>query len=646
MDYKLITKLHGTLIRHVEFSHDDTLVAISGEATYIGTLGGNPLFRGNFRNDWEKFYYNLIQEHFKNLTIGESKWSPDDKYLYCTTDGEIYRFSVERQEFRRFFVPGPDAWRFPLEHIAMNEKKQVIAVAGKGGVEGKPDLIYVIDLSGKILFSFPSKHGAEVTSIVFSPDGTKLVSTGKDSFLRVWSADNGTMLSEIKMEVSGYNDLLEFINETTVLEKREPYPTYAIDPAGKASFVRNFASVLPKSGKLLGIHRSKPLLISDDGYSNSSTLKLIDYDGKEQGKIDVGEYIGFVTIANKHDLLAVALKAQVARPEVHFYSTEPASKFLPAEAATGTWMVDAVKSSKARGFNFFVPYEKYPGLWIGMDASSIIIYDADFNVKHKFPPGRYQIQRAVFHAKSQKAALTQGSQLFIIDFNKLDLQGTNPPLPQEEARVETGGDLADFQWNNTGDRIACITQSQRELVIWEGSKLAEIYRSPTIPSIQKIAWSADDSMIALIADKTTFHYFDVAKKAIVKTLTAFGDSGINSVAWHNTRNELILTAGRFISVFNQDGNPLRKIDLRAESKDYISVEKPTCSPSTHEISVVVKITREGTFHYILDLDKPVRECITARLHHHMKHINFLQWDQPNRIISMGSDDGLAIWQRK
>ncbi len=647
MNYKYITKLYGQLMRHVTFSHDDSLIALSGEATYIGTVGGNSLFRGNFRDDYEKFYYNLVPQHFRNLTIGEAKWSPDDKFLYCIAGGEVYRFSVERQDFKQLFKAGSDSGT-ELTCIAIDEKKQVLAAAGKGVDKGKEDYIYVLDFTGKLLFSIPSKHGSQVNSVRFSPDGTKILSAGKDRFLRVWSAENGALLSEINTKVdNNYVGLVGFINETTVLVDHPPYPAYAIDPTGMVSFVKNFESVLPKNTKLLGYYPSKPLLICNDGANGSSTIKIFNHDGQEQGTLEIHSQLEFVTVGNAHDLLAVTLKTQVASPEVQFFSTEPASNFLPAVAATGTWVVDASLSSKARGFNFFVPYEKYPGLWIGMDASSIIIYDADFNVKHKFPPGTYQIQRAVFHAKSQKGAFFRGDhQLFIIDFNKLDLQGTIPSQPPEAGRVTTSWDLQDLQWNNAGDKLAGIDSRSRELVIWGEPNFAEIYRSPTIPSIRRLVWSTDDSVIALAADKTTFHYFDVVKKAIVKTMTAMGMSRIDDMTWNNSRNEIILTGDQFICVFNQEGNPLRKIDLRAESQEYMHIVLPTCSPTTHEISVCVEITREGDFHYILDLDKPFRQCINARLRYHMKGINFIEWDQTNRIITMGKSDGLAIWQRK
>ncbi len=647
MDYKYITKLFGQLVRHVELSHDDSLVAISGEATYIGTVGGSPLFRGNFRDDYEKFYYNLIPEHFRNLTIGEAKWSPDDKFLYCIAGGEVYRFAVERQEFKQLFKAGSDS-RTELTCIAINEKKKVLAAAGKGADKGKEDFIYILDFSGKLLLSIPSKHGPQINSVRFSPDGTKLASMGIDRFLRVWSADNGALLSEIKTEANNnYVGLAGFINETTVLVNYAPYPAYTIDSTGKASFVKNFASVLPKNTSVLGYYPSKPLIICNDGSNGSSTIKIFNHDGQEQGKLEIHSQLGFVKVGNAHDLLAVALRTQVASPEVQFFSTESASNFLPATAAAGTWAVDASLASKVRGWFYFVPYEKYPGMWIGVGTYNIFIYDAAFNIKYDFKYQSYQMQLSRFHSKSQKAVFYRGDkQLFVIDFNKLDLQGTIPPQPQEEGRVTTSWDLEDLQWNTAGDKLAGIDSRSRELVIWGGPSFTEIYRSPTIPSIHRLVWSNDDSLIALAADKTTFHYFDVVKKTIVKTLTALGLSHINDMAWHNARNELILTGDQFICVFNQDGNPLRKIDFRAESQESIQMSLPACSPTTHEISVAVDITREGQFHYIIDLDKPFRQCITARLRHHMKGINFIQWDQPNRILSMGKSDGLASWIRK
>ena len=46
-----------------------------------------------------------------------------------------------------------------------------------------------------------SGHAGEVSSVAFSPDGSKVVSGSYDNTVKIWSADNGEVLQTLDGEI-------------------------------------------------------------------------------------------------------------------------------------------------------------------------------------------------------------------------------------------------------------------------------------------------------------------------------------------------------------------------------------------------------------------------------------------------------------
>jgi len=57
----------------------------------------------------------------------------------------------------------------------------------------KEGYAWLSDINGKNIFSFSRHHGASVTGVVFSTDGKRLVTVGRDTELQTWDAANGKM---------------------------------------------------------------------------------------------------------------------------------------------------------------------------------------------------------------------------------------------------------------------------------------------------------------------------------------------------------------------------------------------------------------------------------------------------------------------
>jgi len=636
-DYQIVCKLTASNVRGVEFNRDDSLVAVFGEQTYIGKLDGTALFKGKFKEEYEKYYWNLTKEHVRDLTIVDAKWGPEGKRLYCIAGGDIYQFSVDLGQFRRCFSPGDDK-RFELEYIELSERKQVLAVAGKGGDQAKQHDMFLVDFNGKLLRSFISGHIKGVWSIRFSPDGSKLFSTGGDSSLRVWDTDTGQKLDE--MQLTDRPPVIETIINNNLLVFRGN-SIYSFTDAGKLTLVKKFP--VPQAADILGHYRSKPLIISSGSNHDSTTLCAINLDGQTVTKTRIGQYTSLVREGNAHDILAVVLKHQQAPPEVQFYSTEPRSTFILEKPGVVEWVLDT-SQSKIKAHYCFVPYAKYPGKWIAISYESINVYNEDFKDALKVKPDR-PINCCNFHPQTQKAAYYRSdNQVCVIDFNTLELNKFDPHRPMESQKTAVNSRVLDLKWSHAGERLAGVTE-KHEFVIWNAS-LAVVARVPLEGGGDHVAWSADDTLVAIGTNKSLCYYFDVAQGKITLTVDGVGIGQGLGVAW-NARNELILCGGGgFVYIFSKEGYLLRKLDFRRESRESIRIALPTCSPTTGEMALWFSITREGEFLYIIDRDKPIRECVISRLHHHLKQFQFIEWLEPNRIITMGQADGLAFWTRK
>ncbi|OLS11961.1 MAG: Pre-mRNA-processing factor 17 [Promethearchaeota archaeon CR_4] len=640
-DYQLVTKLVAEHVRGVEFNQDDSLVAVYGEQTYIGKLDGTALFKGKFKEEYEKFYWNLTKEHVRDLTLSDAIWAPDGKHLYGIAGGDVYQFATDVGHFRRIFTPGEDK-RFQLGSIALNKQKQILLVAGKGGDPAKQHDIFLVDFDGKLIRSFSSGHTKGVSSILFSPDGSKFFSTGVDYFLRVWDTGTGQKLDEIKITARS-PEIEAIINNNLIVMRGSGHPVYSFDDAGKLTFVKEFPTVQKNSADVLGHYRSKPLLVATGSNHDRTTLCAIDIDGKTVTKIPVGLRVERVQEGNNHDILAVILQHQQAPPEVRFYSTELRSTFITEKPGAAEWVVDS-SYSKIKAHYCLVPYPKYPGKWIAVSYESINVYDADFKEALKVKPER-PINCCDFHSQTQMAIYYRSdNQICIIDFNVLELDKFDPHRPIESHRVPVNSRVMDLKWNHSGDKLAGVTE-KHEFIIWNAS-LAEVVRVPIEGRGDHVAWSADDTLVAIGTDKSICYYFDVAQAKITLTVDGVGIGQGLGVVW-NAKDELILCGGGgFVYIFSKEGFLLRKLDFRRESRESIRIALPTCSPTTSEIAFWFNITREGEFLYIVDQDKPIRECVTTRLHHHTKQIQFIEWLESNHIITMGQADGLALWTRK
>src|SRR6187402_726915 len=47
----------------------------------------------------------------------------------------------------------------------------------------------------------PMGHSAKINNLLFTPDGTKIISVSEDKTIRIWNADNGEMVKKFESEV-------------------------------------------------------------------------------------------------------------------------------------------------------------------------------------------------------------------------------------------------------------------------------------------------------------------------------------------------------------------------------------------------------------------------------------------------------------
>ena len=72
-----------------------------------------------------------------------------------------------------------------LTSITINEQRHEVAVGDEAG-----ELKIFNNLDGKIVFLDQTSHGSAITSLAYSPDGTRLVSGDSYGKLLLWNVNN------------------------------------------------------------------------------------------------------------------------------------------------------------------------------------------------------------------------------------------------------------------------------------------------------------------------------------------------------------------------------------------------------------------------------------------------------------------------
>ncbi|MHA1277334.1 MAG: hypothetical protein ACTSQI_10990 [Candidatus Helarchaeota archaeon] len=622
-EYKLIHKhMLGNRINHLAFSRNDRLIAATGESIYIGTIDGHALFEGKPKQDYEKHYWNLTKE-VPRISAYEVKWSKDNKQLWIAAE-DFYEFSIEKQQFRRIYKT-----KEKLQTIDINDTRELIALAGEG--DPQSNKIYIFNFAGKLLHSIDSMQNRRVYSLMFSRDGTKIISAGRDYSLRVWNVDTGELLDQYDFDDNPWKLFHCAKDDQFIVQLRHNTSLFSLDASGKITLLKNLVQDLfvKKSKGLLGYSLKDDTVLSSAYFYETAHIHTLE--GEAVANIEAAGQIDFIEPGNVHDILALVFKYQ-RPPEVHFYSTESKASFLQEDSIVNWEVINTY--TKISDF-LLVPYKKYPGYWIGSGTYYISVYDSDFNeiFKHRV---RIQIYIADFHVPTQKMAYYQlNDQLHIIDFDALNLE----TIKKSKLNTHTTdvGKIRYVRWNHKGDKLAVVTDT-KELVLYDAN-LKQITKKKFDENLFCLAWSTTDNKIAVGAENGLLYYYNLPD-GTVKTIELVGIDRVLDLACVPNVDEFIATSNRFINILNQDGFIIRKLDL----KKPIEFKFPSPRPGTSEFAVYGH-NKEGHQIYFIDRNKPIRQCVKQIMRFHTDWIRMLRWVDSDTLMSRGGKIGLVVWRQ-
>ncbi len=145
-------------------------------------------------------------------SVSTAAFSPDGKTLISGNyDKTLCLWEVATgKELRRFKAETPEKSGFYVQ-LALSQDGSLAAVTGAhhdGPETGRAALIHLWDVgTGKELRQLPG-HRGYIGSLTFSPDGTRLASTGFDRTTRLWEVETGRELRQIGR---GHRDMVAFL---------------------------------------------------------------------------------------------------------------------------------------------------------------------------------------------------------------------------------------------------------------------------------------------------------------------------------------------------------------------------------------------------------------------------------------------------
>lgn len=150
----------------------------------------------------------------------EIVWTPDNSQLVAATSNGIYFFDSSELTLQR--ILDLKAW---MTTIDVSADGKYIAAGDNHG------LIQVLDFSsGEILFTLQG-HVGEITSLSFSPDSSRLLSSSKDTTAAIWNMDDGTLIYTLKEHLLPINSVHFSSDGTTVITGSEDFRVILWDAA-------------------------------------------------------------------------------------------------------------------------------------------------------------------------------------------------------------------------------------------------------------------------------------------------------------------------------------------------------------------------------------------------------------------------------
>uniref|UniRef100_A0A0N4Z9D3 WD_REPEATS_REGION domain-containing protein n=1 Tax=Parastrongyloides trichosuri TaxID=131310 RepID=A0A0N4Z9D3_PARTI len=170
-----------------------TLIANTSPIIYILDRNGS-VFGETARGD--QYLFDIKQTKGHTTSVNYCTWNPikKDEFLSCSSDGSLRIWSIDDYKEISKCI---NKQRHVIKMKSLSGSKVIPNVCayslnGKFIVAGCEDGSIFIWKNGKVFvtpnYSNKNAHSDCVTSVVFSPDSTKLLSRSKDGTLKLWNA--------------------------------------------------------------------------------------------------------------------------------------------------------------------------------------------------------------------------------------------------------------------------------------------------------------------------------------------------------------------------------------------------------------------------------------------------------------------------
>ncbi len=624
--YQLIHRqLLGKNIKHLSFSHDDKMVLSAGEEVYIGTIGGEALFHEKLRQVYKKYYYNLIPKHIRYITIYDSKWTRDNKFVLCATADGLYRFSIEDKKFENVFDT-----ENALKCIDIDYEKEQIVVAENP--ERQRGSIFILDFQGNLISEIEHHHKRQLASLLFL-ENDMILSACTSNTIKIWNAKDGSLLHETIPEEGDLTDVSRFVDGDLLIKFRYGVGIYQTNADGSVTKKENIGEkLLDKSNKHFLAFNSKDNIafIRDYTYQN---MAIRDLEGQIVYKLPMGAQVQDLYLGLTKDIFAVTHRFNNPA-EVHFYSTKDKNQYIDQEGIIKGWQVEKT-FPKVKILQLLESYRNQPGHWIGVETKGFVIYNDQFEEVKKIA-SKNQIQRAVFHEQSQKVLFQMYKNLYITDLSNMGIDDLKPETVYNK-RVENPNAI-DFCWSVNAEKLAVIT-NDRQVTVFDSNLNIVTSFEGFEHRLKSIDFGPEKDRFAVGGEKGGVYICTISSKD-VQTLETVSIDTVSDLIWNNDWNEIIVGSHEFINIFNSDSYALRKLDLERDCP----ISKISCRPSTKQFAVHIEDFREGHDIYIIDREKPIKECVLQKIRYHTGILDLIKWDGKDTLVSIGHESRLVFWE--
>ena len=211
-----------------------------------------------------------IRFQHKKKRVSNAIFSKTDSTIITSEGKNIYLWNLKGEKLKTF----PSVHKSTISRLAISPNNQQIASVGKDGKT------FLWNTKGDTLRSFSGQHPSTLLTVTFSPDGQKLYTGGWNGNIIIWNTETGDTIATYDPNI-GHIWAIKFSPDGThylVAGGFNKKGGFELRRNGDQLIKKTIADHLITDAKF---HPTEPIIITSEYFKQGNNINFWDYEGKK-----------------------------------------------------------------------------------------------------------------------------------------------------------------------------------------------------------------------------------------------------------------------------------------------------------------------------------------------------------------------------